>query len=662
MSWQSSGILPGITSPATDITKLTNDLAQLRAVLGGATDADIPHSIAASLVSSSDAGGYYTGTTAEAQLQEAGKSLAGRGKDIRTFANIVADGTTDDFAALQAAIVTAEAAGQDIWIPDGVFLKVLFTTTNANIFIHGNISIRGANGKNCGFKIDKNYANSPIVHAPLFCFGIASRGATVDAWTGTLDNVGFVLVSGCLSFERCCHFYEWQRATVSNCWYDGRAVTFTLGQQAGGFLSSNRQPSWATGQTNAYGITVYNNEGHASAYYQNMESIAFTYIYDSVIAFNKVYGFSDDMAIHGGANNSFVYNINKPVLGRFYFEDVQHTLIHGNHLERCKDPSNAYTVATGATGIRVSSVPTYAVLNGEPANANNTISSNRVVMPEGSYMSACIYVENHQDGLRITDNTFDNQGTGTLDTATGTISVVQVATLGAWTGPAGNPDFSNGGVVRCRRVAIHGNQCIGEGWSATEGNCGISFAAGAGVALGPFRVYNNLLGAYFMPYSTIDFDKSNRALAVSTGAFTNVSAITLVRSLPIVHTSVMTAGQTLNVTGHPIGTPADMLDAGGLDFYAAADGSLRGVRLKVAVAASAPNFCFLRVLKNGTQLGADISAATITPTTNFVSYFFNFFGAAMEVAAGDKLKFQLYFAAGQTVALTGNFEAFLLYK
>lgn len=42
MAWQSDGINPATTSPAADISKITNDLAQLRAVIGGTTDAAIP--------------------------------------------------------------------------------------------------------------------------------------------------------------------------------------------------------------------------------------------------------------------------------------------------------------------------------------------------------------------------------------------------------------------------------------------------------------------------------------------------------------------------------------------------------------------------------------------------------------------------------------------
>lgn len=42
MAWQSNTVNPATTSPAADITKITNDLAVLRSVLGGGTDSDVP--------------------------------------------------------------------------------------------------------------------------------------------------------------------------------------------------------------------------------------------------------------------------------------------------------------------------------------------------------------------------------------------------------------------------------------------------------------------------------------------------------------------------------------------------------------------------------------------------------------------------------------------
>lgn len=42
MAFQSTTVIPGVTTPAQDINKIVNDLAQLRLVIGGGTDTDIP--------------------------------------------------------------------------------------------------------------------------------------------------------------------------------------------------------------------------------------------------------------------------------------------------------------------------------------------------------------------------------------------------------------------------------------------------------------------------------------------------------------------------------------------------------------------------------------------------------------------------------------------
>jgi hypothetical protein len=638
-----------------DVNRLTYDIGSTASGKG------------ASLVGLQDAGGYFSTDNVEAALQEAGMQMRGLGRDIRTFTGIVADGVTDDRVAFQNAVTTAKAGGYDIWFPAGVYLLINFPNALSQVFISGKVSLRGQDGKKCGFILNKQVDNSPVIHDPLFCFGITSKGSAVDAWTGVMDGIGFVLKAGCKTFERCCHFYEWQQARVQNCWYDGRAVTFALSAQAGGFLSSNVQPTWATGQTNAFGIIVDNNEARASAYYQNAESIAFSNLYDSAITRNRCYGFSDDMAIHGGANNLFAFNVNKPLAGRFYFEDVQHLTVFRNYIEKCKDPAGAYFNGT-LYGIRVAFTPSYVVNNSAVPNTNISIIGNRVVMPEGSYTAVCIGAESIQDGLLIADNVFESQGTtGTADAATSCISITSPALLGAWTGPAGNPDFAAGGVVRLRNTKIYGNVCTGSGWSATEGTMGVSFATGAANVLGPIDVYDNTVGAAFMPYSTISFRSSNRALAVSSpDPWANVSAITLYRESPVVWTGIVVAGDNLTFAGHPTATPLSVVDRGGLAFFAPSAGSIRGVRFRVAAAGSGANLTSVRIQKTTggatAQLGVDTAFASISPTTNFISYICNFFGANMNFAAGDKIQVQLFCSAGQLVPLTGNVELLALYN
>ena len=627
-----------------DVNRLTYDLPS-QAVSKGA-----------SLVGVFDSGNFYSSTNAEGALQEVGKDLRGRLRDIRTFSGIVADGATDDHDAFQLAVNTAKAGGYGIYFPENVYLLIEFSTATDQLYISGNVSIIGGNKRNCGFIIDKKVDNSPIIHDPLFCFGITSKGSAVDAWTGSMREVGFILKAGCHTFERCCHFYEWQHASVENCWYDGRAVTFAQSVQAGGFLSSNIQGSWAIGQTNAYGIRVRGNVGYASAYYQNGESLGFTNIYDSEIIGNRMYGFSDDLAVHGGENVVVAYNVNKPVAGRYYAEDVTNYQLIGNVLEHCRDPGGAWLNGLGIGAIRVSHTATYAIANSAPANNNVIISRNIVNIPEGCYQSNCIDVENCQDGLQITDNVLHSRGTGSVD-VTNAISVRQTTTLGAWVGPTGNPDSGTGGVVRLRQGLISGNQCVGTGWANGEGSCGVS-----ATAIGPIAVRGNICGGYYMPFSSIDFSADNLGLAVATDPFKNVHMVSLFKKRPVIHRAVITAANNITFAGHPIGSPYTLVNDAGLDFFANNAGSIRGARIKVAAAATASNLVLLRVLKNGVQLGTDTAFTTITPTTNFVSYQVNFGGTDMPFAAQDKLQFQLYCLSGQVVAIAGEVEIFGLYS
>lgn len=652
-------------------------------------------------------------------------------RDIRTFAGVVANGVADDFVALQNAINTALSTGVSIYWPAGVKTRVLFnSTTQQNIFIHGYINLVAENTRNSGIIIDKNYNHTPGTHAPLFCFGIASKGAAVDAFVGEL-KLGFFLASSCMSFERMLAFYEWHDCDIHDNYYDGSAVTWPLAQYAGGFMVNNIQPAWASGQSaRTYRNRIIGNTGKAKAYYQNMESLSFTNFDDGVIAFNYVEGFSDDFALHGGKNTLVFGNINKSLLGRFYFEDVQHITIENNTHERCKDPSGAYAAGTGTNAFRLSATPTYAVANTFEANEDIVFRGNRVNLKSGSYVQSCFYIENPQTGLVVENNVAYCEAGGTLDAATGLISIVstnnkgflglggtggvssstlviasvdaqsassiyvgmQVIVAGApsgvfitagsggvgsytmsapltiatgtaisgstWTGLAGNPDFSNGGVVRMYGSVVRNNRCVGPGWKAADGQLGIPNSQ----QVGPTRVSGNLAGQYYAPYQTTEFDSTNRAIPSSTDPFMNVSSVSLYKSPQFVHRMLLTSAMNLNFANHPIGTPADLYDDAGLDFYAQADGSIRGFIVRVASAANGSNLCLVRVIKNGTQLGADKAFATIQPTTNEVSYNVNYFNSSMTFIAGDKIHVQMYFLSGETVAITGDMKMIVLYN
>lgn len=88
MSWLSGSINPATTSPAADISKITNDLQQLRSVIGGAADTDIPVSFVLP-GSTSQAFGY--GGITYLQLNGSGNLGLGGGPSL------INDGTWSSF-------------------------------------------------------------------------------------------------------------------------------------------------------------------------------------------------------------------------------------------------------------------------------------------------------------------------------------------------------------------------------------------------------------------------------------------------------------------------------------------------------------------------------------------------------------------------------------
>jgi hypothetical protein len=110
MTWQSSTINPSSTTPADDIGKIKNDLQQLRTVIGGGTDGDIPVSVPSGLVPfAAGATGASSSRTVEKRSREI-LSLA-------DFAGADATGATASDAAMVNFL--AAVSGKKGIIPDG---------------------------------------------------------------------------------------------------------------------------------------------------------------------------------------------------------------------------------------------------------------------------------------------------------------------------------------------------------------------------------------------------------------------------------------------------------------------------------------------------------------------------------------------------------------
>jgi hypothetical protein len=178
MTWQSSTINPTSTTPADDIGKIKNDLQQLRTVIGGGTDGDIPVSVPASSVSfSAGVSGSAAARTAEQRGRETLSLADFTGADASGAAN--SDAAMVNFLAAIAGkkgVIPAGtwklSGGSTYRVPDGTELEWLganavlkYTGTGACLFVQSS--------KNVKFKrpqIDLSAAGSAAI-------GIDIRGA-----------------------------------------------------------------------------------------------------------------------------------------------------------------------------------------------------------------------------------------------------------------------------------------------------------------------------------------------------------------------------------------------------------------------------------------------------------------------------------------------------
>lgn len=589
--------------------------------------------------------------------------LTGRLRDVRTFPGIVADGVADDFLALQAAAVSARDGGYGIFWPKGVKTFVQFSTTHPYLFVDGPVHWEAADRYTSGIIVHCNYEMTG--HAPLFCWGIPSLGANVNKVSGHVRNLGFWLKAGSQRFERLCHLYGFKDFTVSECYADLTAVTWPAadgghlnGYQAGGWWSSNYQPTFAVGQTRDENFRFLHNVGYASAEYQNAESVGITNCYVVEFYGNRLEGWSDDMAVHSCTSVRIFGNHMKTVAGRYFVQNSRHVVVSQNHIEPIPRPIVGGYLGTTRTYIGVDMSSRTQNITDDTANANVTISENTIYLPSGCYASPAIACYGVQDGLFIEDNILFNDG------ATSPTSAVLVSTSfrAGWTGPLGNPDFGAGGAVRLRSFRIEDNLELGAGWASNEGSISTAVYTGGASSdiLGPGYVDRNTAGSYSILHEPIVFGEHNRALPVSTAPFQNVSAVCIVRNPRPYFVELKSASQ-LEATHHPIGSPQPVLDAFGLPFAAQADGSVRGVVLTLTAAMAAGNACTVSLVKNGSLLGSAVATSSLA-TANTNRYLANFSGIAMTFVEGDSLTLRFEFSPAQTVAITGKAELMVLYE
>ena len=644
-----------MTAAEAAIDALEVDVAELQTQMAGVAAGTDSTALAAALGSfTAGQGSGLVGVSFSDRTVEQTLADSSGFRDIRSFAGIVADNVTDDFVALQAAIITARNEGCGIYWPTGVKTFVQFSATQTQIFVDGPVHWAGGNRFTSGIRFHCDY-DMGNVHAPLFCFGIPSKGAAVNAVYGSIRGLGWFLSSGCLKFESLNHVYQARDFTVENCFADFTATVFPQadathpsGYQAAGFFRSNVQGAWAVGQTRSKNIKFLNNIGRASMEYQNGESIGFTWVDGIQYIGNHFTGWADDMAFHECTRGIMAYNYYEAVSGRYYIENSQFCKIVHNTIMAIPRPLVGGYLGPQRTYITLNMATQYAAITYDAPNEDITIADNTVIVAAGAYATAAIQCYGVQDGLRIENNTIWNWG------GTSPVSAITVSTLyrAGWAGPSWNPDYSAGGAVKLRNTSIRGNKCIGPGWVDGDGNLGVVVYAGGAASdiVGPVAVEGNTVGAYYVPsYEPVRFER-NYGAAFATDPFLNLSMLAMWDKEPPIWVGLLPSASNINNTNFPQATPTfyTLSDRDSMKFIAQRAGRVLGAHMQLTANMTAGNNCVLRVLKNGVQIGADTDSSTNSPTTNPSRYTWNFSGVAgMTFAEGDKIELQVTIRTAQ---------------
>lgn len=558
----------------------------------------------------------------------------------------VGDGVTDDTASLQAALNT----GKTVLIPENITLKV-----TATVFISAGASIVGASNQTSKILLSGAAWTTAGSNQVAIAIGCASAGSAASPWYGRINRVQFITDSASKFNRAICDFAS-KRAEITDCVFD-----FTLGlgwtsPHAGGSMgsfTSSVNPSWASGfnLTDFGSIVFERNTAICSANQVSSEGFGFVGYSSASIRDNKITGIGDDpIALHGVYNAIVQNNYVTSTDGRIYIDSCQNIAISDNTLQRCLGADGRWW-STGSTMIRTNG-EWAANLTAVP-NANITVRNNRLHVPStlDSLSASCplaswMTFDGVQRGLTVENNTIHNDSAG-ITTSVPSISVVPVVQAG-WTGPAGNPDFAAGGIVRCRDIMVQNNRVIG---SVATG--GVSMAGTASNYLGPTLVESNSFDRYQLP-GTVEshLAMTNRSATGDAATFQAVSPVVLYRN-PTVDffftglTDASTSGSPMSLT----------LDSGG-SFVTDLGGRVCGAVLLLNAIGTSGRSAFLRILKNGVQIGSDLSNQV-----NIKRRLYSYNNVAgMTFAAGDEITVQLYCDAGQVVSLVGKVKLQVLYN
>ena len=231
-----------------------------------------------------------------------------------TFYFATGNGVDDDNLALQQALTFASNSGSTCQIPAGKnFL------TKEPLYIWGGSTLQGTGGT-ITFNDDNYY---------LLNVGISGTHLPQAAFTGTIDNVSFVMAGG--SGGRIIYFWRTNGAHITNNYFNTGNYAYSAtssGNNANiltdgeGYIRNNITISGNTVQANTTNVT--GSEGIGIGLFTNV-----------IIDNNTVLGVGDDpIGLHGCDNVAVTNNVITSVDSRVYIGGSQNVEIANNNITR----------------------------------------------------------------------------------------------------------------------------------------------------------------------------------------------------------------------------------------------------------------------------------------------------------------------------------------
>ena len=364
---------------------------------------------------------------------------------------------------------------QILYFPKGKYV------VDRTLFLYSNISWEGDGVGTSKIYPRGNYGNTSDTLYTI-ALGVVSKGGTVIPWRGShITGIQFHPNAGTKVGTLINGF------AVDDSYISENYIYLADLTPASGIciaIETTLNTAWCSGSS-VTDLAITNNKIIAKHAYNQGEGIGITKGTRVIVDNNYISGIGDDgIAFHNCTNVSARNNKIYVVDGRIYLSNTKDAKIDGNYIERIADQQSGKWIS-GGEFIRVTLESNGTVQGSENIDIiNNTVYLPSNVIDTTSSLTYQIRVQGVQ-AAHITGNTCISNSPR-IQSA---ISIESV-TLAGWTGPAGNPDFSNGGTERPRNVIINGNICKGSNPGGIVEN-----ALTTANIVGPI-LYTNNIGKY----------------------------------------------------------------------------------------------------------------------------------------------------------------------